>query len=925
VLASALTIAACHSGMSGRPEGGPCQSTDDCRAGLVCGYYRCRVVCLADGDCPETACVPASDDQDGVCLLPAELDRQCGPGGSCPDPLVCDRSQEPATCVAPCHADLRPCPEGVRCEDGLCNACGNGHIDPGEECDEGEANSREPDHCRPDCVSPECGDGVIDSGERCDDGDANDDDLPGACRTDCSRCGDGAIDPERGETCDDGNDDDSDDCPASCQEAWCGDGFVRGGEEECDLGELNSDTEPDACREDCVAPHCGDSVTDTGEGCDDGNEIDDDECTNSCRLPSCGDEIVNGDEDCDDGNEDNTDECLDTCVFASCGDGFLWDGEEECDDGNDSDTDACPGTCEVAFCGDGFVWAGEEECDYGELNSDTEPGMCREDCIEAHCGDGVVDPDELCDGSEGCPEDCMPCGPGLAGEACEVCVRFVAPSVDMARDGLSWGSAFATIQVAVESAYAEVLAGRAEYCEVWIAAGTYLSTPDARASDTQLVRLYPGVHLYGGFEPGAFSSASRTPLTNRTILSGAVTTDPEEVGVVDHVIEMEEGSANPWGTVIDGLVIVLGFADEAEGDGRRGAGILAAADGLDVWVRRCVFKDNLANVEGGAIAVAGDVTLVVENSLFSGNAAPFGGAISLQGAAQGHIVSSTFDANMALDHAEGEGAGMGVFIGEEDSATPEVRVVNCIFDDDEDLDNPRCDEINDTAHVAEVRYTLIHGCTYIGSGNIDGDPLFTSDGSLQLDTGSPAIDQAETCEAPRRDMLGNIRVDIRRAGRDLEPVPPPDIGAFEYHGDPGSFDTATWRAACWHPDAEAGRTIFFAPQMLTWQLARNACEQGGGHLATIGTEGEVTAALDVMRGAALDAWIGGYHMPETDWSDWIWVTGEEWIGDPVMGWNVGCPHDVVREEHCLTMNESEGRACNMWCGEANASICEVEP
>jgi predicted outer membrane repeat protein len=813
----------------------------------------------------------------------------------------------------------------------LCNACGNGHIDPGEECDEGEANSLEPDHCRPDCVSPECGDGVLDTGERCDDGDENDDDLLGACRTDCTRCGDGAIDPERGETCDDGNDDDSDDCPASCQEAWCGDGFVRGGEEECDLGELNSDTEPDACREDCVAPHCGDSVTDTGEGCDDGNDIDDDECTNSCRLPSCGDEIVNGDEECDDGNDSNVDECLETCVFASCGDGFHQiepEESEECDDGNDSDNDACLGTCEVAFCGDGFVWAGEEECDYGELNSDTEPGMCREDCIEAHCGDGVTDPGELCDGSEGCPEDCMPCGPGLAGEACDVCVRFVAPSVDMARDGLSWGSAFATIQEAVASAYAEVLARRAEYCEVWIAAGMYLSTTVARASDTALVLLYPGVHLYGGFEPGAFSSASRTPMTTRTILSGSDVEGPEGTGVVDHVIEMEEGSANPWGTVIDGLVIVRGLADAAEGDGRRGAGILAAADGLDVWVRRCVFKDNLANAEGGAIAVAGDVTLVVENSLFSGNEAPFGGAISLQGASRGYIVSSSFDANLALDHARGEGAGMGIFFGEEDGDTPEGDVVNCIFDDDEDLDNPRCDEIHDEGHGAEVRSTLIRGCTDENPGTFDGDPRFTPDGRLSLDAGSAAIDQAETCEAPRRDVLGNVRNDILGLGRDRETVPPPDIGAFEYAVASDPSDVVTWRERCWREpefDEGTGNAFYLAPQVLTWRLARNACEQGGGHLATIGTEGEAAAALATMQAAVLDAWIGGYHMPATAWSDWTWVTGEEWTAPPVTGWTDGCPHVVEREEHCLILSYSSGHACNMRCGEAGAFICEVEP
>jgi hypothetical protein len=49
--------------------------------------------------------------------------------------------------------------------------CGDGIVDEGEACDDGEANSAtEPDACRPDCSAPRCGDAVRDSGEACDDG-----------------------------------------------------------------------------------------------------------------------------------------------------------------------------------------------------------------------------------------------------------------------------------------------------------------------------------------------------------------------------------------------------------------------------------------------------------------------------------------------------------------------------------------------------------------------------------------------------------------------------------------------------------------------------------------------------------------------------------------------------------------------------------
>jgi len=92
--------------------------------------------------------------------------------------------------------------------------CGDGVLDPGEQCDEGADNGSET--CRIDCTIPRCGDGVLDPGEACDDGAANSDIEPDRCRTDCTlpRCGDGVVD--EGELCDDGNDIDNDACSNTC-------------------------------------------------------------------------------------------------------------------------------------------------------------------------------------------------------------------------------------------------------------------------------------------------------------------------------------------------------------------------------------------------------------------------------------------------------------------------------------------------------------------------------------------------------------------------------------------------------------------------------------------------------------------------------------------------------------------------------------
>ena len=95
-------------------------------------------------------------------------------------------------------------------------------------------------------VEPGCGNGVVEEGEECDNGEMNSDSEPDACRT-------------------------------SCEMPACRDEVVDSGE-ECDEGLMNSDFEPDGCRYECTLPACGDNVTDTGERCDDDNDAFGDGC-----------------------------------------------------------------------------------------------------------------------------------------------------------------------------------------------------------------------------------------------------------------------------------------------------------------------------------------------------------------------------------------------------------------------------------------------------------------------------------------------------------------------------------------------------------------------------------------------------------------------------------------------------------------------
>lgn len=103
--------------------------------------------------------------------------------------------------------------------------CGNGTIETGENCDDG--NASDGDGCSAACL--------IDEGWYCDGA------VPSVCTT---ICGDSIIGAPA-ESCEDGNDVNTDDCTNECQVAVCGDGILWDGVEVCD-----------------------DGGTDAGDGCD---------------------------------------------------------------------------------------------------------------------------------------------------------------------------------------------------------------------------------------------------------------------------------------------------------------------------------------------------------------------------------------------------------------------------------------------------------------------------------------------------------------------------------------------------------------------------------------------------------------------------------------------------------------------------------
>jgi cysteine-rich repeat protein len=288
-------------------------------------------------------------------------------------------------------------------------SCGDGILDiPDEECDRGARNSdTEPDACRTDCRRPWCGDGVVDRGEACDDGNDNDtDDCTSACRL--PSCGNGVVDP--GEACDDGNDSDTDDCPRTCLDPFCGDGFVWAGHEECD----STTTEP------CTTS-CG--------------SIGVRACAECRRSDACAppDETCNGaDDDCDTVADDGFAcvrgapvACTSVCGAIGtgiCGDRCAFPEPEECSEPPEvcnARDDDCDGEIDEDFaCVRGETVPCETTC--GSAGR----GACSPDCgvpTSAMC----LAPAEACNGRD---DDCdtsvdegLPCAAGRSTACTTTC------------------------------------------------------------------------------------------------------------------------------------------------------------------------------------------------------------------------------------------------------------------------------------------------------------------------------------------------------------------------------------------------------------------------------------------------------------------------------------------------------------------------
>jgi cysteine-rich repeat protein len=321
--------------------------------------------------------------------------------------------------------------------------CGNGEVEPGEDCDDG--NTADGDCCSANCTfepaGSVCDDGLFCNGqEECDGAGL------------CENLG---VDP-----CDDGVgctqdacDEASDTCSNTPDDAVCDNGLFCDGAETCDA---QLDCQPG------TPVDCDDGVGCTVDACNEGtdscdNTPDDAACNNGLfcdGVETC--DAVNDCQpgtpvDCDDGvlcttdrcNE-NTDQCDNAPDDLLCDDGLFCNGAETCDAVNDCQpgtppcdpaTETCnegTDTCEpAAVCGNGTVESGEECDDGNTLDGDCCSANCTFELSGSACDDGLFcNVGEICDGAGNCingaPASCddgVGCTRDSCDEAADTCVN----------------------------------------------------------------------------------------------------------------------------------------------------------------------------------------------------------------------------------------------------------------------------------------------------------------------------------------------------------------------------------------------------------------------------------------------------------------------------------------------------------------------
>lgn len=244
-------------------------------------------------------------------------------------------------------------------------------------------------------------------------------------------------------------------------------------------------------------------------------------------------------------------------------------------------------------------------------------------------------------------------------------IRYVKTDGSDSNNGQSWGTAYKSIQKAINDL---ALSQPGVPGEVWVAAGTYQPTELINGTGTPAsFRMYDGISLYGGFIGTETTKSERARekgtmpwhFDNVTTLRGSTYNGTNTWNSTDNKWSLTSASTHVvWfaplpnqadfqnTTVMEGFTIEGGQAKTSEAnnyEGDKGAGVYM--QGANVYLIHSIVKDNVAPSVGGGIYQKGGR---VQGCLVYNNSAETnGGGIYVDNA--GLVLRSMITNNSALN------------------------------------------------------------------------------------------------------------------------------------------------------------------------------------------------------------------------------------------------------------------------------------
>ena len=225
-------------------------------------------------------------------------------------------------------------------------------------------------------------------------------------------------------------------------------------------------------------------------------------------------------------------------------------------------------------------------------------------------------------------------------------IWYVNHAAAGSNSGQSWANAFSDVHFALDKAQS----GDA----VWVATGTYY--PDSTGNRDRSFVLKSGVKFYGGFKGTEMALNDRDVQAFPVMLSGNIGNPLDSTDNAYTILYMAYPDTS---TCVDGFIFQGGFAkndtnfytDVPVSSG--GAVFIMAQNGKALPVfANCIFRNNTARFNGGAVYVQGQSTQgstpIFKNCAFINNKSRLGGAIYLKG-------GNAYDRGIEFDHCRFEG------------------------------------------------------------------------------------------------------------------------------------------------------------------------------------------------------------------------------------------------------------------------------